>query len=310
MTGGAAAKLLCQASDPEWLELRRTGITASDLPVILGLVSWDSPWALYHRKRGLLPEVEQTDRMRLGSWLEDMIAGYWWDNYGMEASIDYGGLFASSDRPWQMATPDRTLLDRDTKLDAVLECKTSATRDGWGEPGTGDVPAHVRAQVLWQMDTLGVATGHVAVCFLPSGEFRSYTITWEPGWHDDILGWRDEAWLFLQSVRGELPAPPVDALTVTTKALQAVYAGLDDTQTAELDRELVGSWDSAKAMAKSFQRDVDAYQNAIREAMGTAGTATVNGRPVLRRQVSKRAGYEVAPGVVDKLVRIKQEDEQ
>jgi predicted phage-related endonuclease len=36
-------KLLCSPGDPEWLELRRTGITASDLPVIMGLVSWDSP---------------------------------------------------------------------------------------------------------------------------------------------------------------------------------------------------------------------------------------------------------------------------
>jgi putative phage-type endonuclease len=315
------AKLLCQASDPEWLELRRTGITASDVPVILGLVSWDSPWALYHRKRGLLPEVEQTDRMRLGSWLEDMIAGYWWDNYGMEASIDYGGLFASSDRPWQMATPDRTLLDRDTKLDAVLECKTSATRDGWGEPGTGDVPAHVRAQVLWQMDTLGVATGHVAVCFLPSGEFRSYTITHGPECqldhpekvvdclHLEMKMLRTAGLEFYRRITGDLPAPPVDGLTVTTKALQQVYAGLDDTQTAELPPGLWDSWDDTKTIAKRATADADMFQNRIREAMGTAGTATVDGRPVLRRQVSKRAGYEVAPGVVDKLVRIRQEDD-
>jgi putative phage-type endonuclease len=311
---------LCQASDPEWLELRRTGITASDLPVILGLVSWDSPWALYHRKRGLLPEVEQTDRMRLGSWLEDMIAGYWADNYGYE--VQPGNLFASVERPWQMATPDRVVLTPAWAPDGVLECKTSATRDGWGGPGTADVPAHVRAQVLWQMDTLGVGVGHVAVCFLPSGEFRSYTIehdtqTGESHQLDidgrclacrDQYAMRQAGLEFYRRITGDLPAPPVDALTVTTRALQQVYAGLNDTQTAELDPGVYGAWDEAKAALKEAETDVAEYQNAIREAMGTAGTATVDGRPVLRRQVSKRAGYEVAPGVVDKLVRIKQED--
>src|SRR5215831_16000965 len=189
-------KLLCSPDAPEWLELRRSGITASDLPAIMGLVSWDSPWALYHRKRGTLPEVEQSDRMRLGSWLEESIASAW-SHPGpkmLDAWMDDPGLWASDERPWQMATPDRVLCSfqtehRDSVPVAVLECKTSATRDGWGSGWGSDcdatcltashdvVPAYVRAQVLWQMDTLGVATGHVAVVFLPSGEFRSYTIS-------------------------------------------------------------------------------------------------------------------------------------
>jgi putative phage-type endonuclease len=309
------AKLLCQASDPEWLELRRTGITASDVPVILGLVSWDSPWALYHRKRGLLPEVEQTDRMRLGSWLETSIA----DHFLHGDSSRFGtGLYQNIDRPWQMATPDFASIEDGW----VLECKTATSRDGWGEPGTSDVPAHVRAQVLWQMDTLGVGTGHVAVCFTWSGEFRSYTITHEDGCKADrpetavsclvcidIAAQREAGLEFYRRITGDLPAPPVDGLTVTTKALQAVYAGLDDTQTAEIRDSLYKPWLDQKARAKLAQSNADTFQNMIREAMGTAGTATVDGRSVLRRQVSKRAGYEVAPGITDKLVRIKDKED-
>jgi len=36
----------------EWLEVRRSGITATDIPVILGLSPWDSKFALWHRKAG------------------------------------------------------------------------------------------------------------------------------------------------------------------------------------------------------------------------------------------------------------------
>jgi putative phage-type endonuclease len=307
------AKLLCQAGDPEWLELRRTGITASDLPVILGLVSWDSPWALYHRKRGTLPEVEQSDRMRLGSVLEGWIAREWHDSAAYPGDLIDPGLYQNTDRPWQMATPDRlvTAYDDPDKITAVLECKTSATRDGWGETGSADVPAYVRAQVLWQMDTLGVDIGHVAVCFLPSGEFRSYTIT-----HDDIGPpicpqcrdvdlMREKGLDFYQRITGELPAPPVDALTVTTKALQAVYAGLDDTQTAELNADLVWTWDTVREAYRDAETRKRYADNQIREALGTAATGTLDGKPVLRRQIGKRAGYEVPPGITDKLVKIK-----
>src|SRR5690606_13226120 len=42
--------------NPRWYELRRTGVTASEIPVILGLSRWDSPWSLWHRKRGLIDD--------------------------------------------------------------------------------------------------------------------------------------------------------------------------------------------------------------------------------------------------------------
>jgi len=321
------AKLLCPASDPRWLELRRGGVTASDLPVIMGLVTWDSPWALYHRKRGLLPETVQTDRMRLGSWLEKSIAVHWRREAGEQTLSAINGLWQNDERPWQMATPDRCVL-RDREPVAVLECKTSATRDGWGKCWTardaecaeeyGKVPAYVRAQVLWQMDTLGVPTGHVAVVFLPSGEYRSYTIGHEDGCQADrvetavscmacidLALMRKHAHEFYRRITGELGPPPVDHLTVTTRALQEVYAGLDDTLQAELDRELVDLWVLSRNLLRGQQEEERFYTNRVRDALGKAGVGTINGEPVIRRTVSKRAGYEVAPGVQDKLTRIK-----
>jgi predicted phage-related endonuclease len=48
---------------PEWLDTRRAGVTATDIPVILGISSYESAYSLYYRKRGELPEVEDNDRI-------------------------------------------------------------------------------------------------------------------------------------------------------------------------------------------------------------------------------------------------------
>jgi putative phage-type endonuclease len=232
------AELVCGTADRDaWLAARRTGITATDITVIMGLVSWDSAWALWHRKKGLLPEVEASDRMRLGSWLEDRIINEWHRSSASIRDVSAGsGLYRSSARPWQLATPDRGIL-RDGELVGVLECKTSSTRDGWGPDGSAVVPAHVRAQVLWQMDTLEVGTGHVAVVFLPSGEFRSYTIGHttlilhvngeaQPGGCaacDDQRVMRIQGGIFLSRLQ-DGQAPAVDGSPVTTDALRHLNA--------------------------------------------------------------------------------------
>jgi hypothetical protein len=121
---------------------------------------------------------------------------------------------------------------------------------------------------------------------------------------------REKAHEFYRRITGDLPAPPVDHLTVTTKALQEVYAGLDDTLQAELDPGLYDAWGTARTIATVADRDAKLLTNRLREAMGKAGVGAINGDPVVRRTVSKRAGYEVAPGVQDKLTKIKPKEDK
>lgn len=177
---------------PEWHAARRGGVTATDIVTILGLSSWDSAYSLYWRKLGQVPEVEETDRMRLARDLEPIIFLRWLAEHD-DASPDERdfwyhespGLFRSSARAWQMATLDAVVGDhprhRDVPLTALsepLELKSwaDADRHAWDD----GPPPRVRAQVLWQMDVMDVAVGHVGVLFLPSGEFRSYVIEHAP----------------------------------------------------------------------------------------------------------------------------------
>lgn len=314
------AELVCAAGSEDWLAARREGITATDIVTIAGLVTWDSPWALYHRKLGLLPEVEQSDRMRLGSWLERSIAEHWQRTYHHAGDLadDPGWLWRSSVRPWQLATPDFTVTGYDSRAEqSVLECKTASRRDGWGEDGSDQVPAHVRAQVLWQMDTLGVSTGHVAVVFLPSGEFRSYTIRHDAK-HDhdpvtelstcapcnEIGDLRDLGFGFWSRILRRDP-PDLDGLEVTTEALRYVYPERGGTiELDEYGRGLMDKYDELGELRRVADLGFKKAQNQIRDFMGDNHEATTGGHVVFRRTVSKRAGYTVPPGETDTLRRI------
>jgi len=323
------AELVCSTADRDvWLAARREGITATDIATILGLVTWDSPFALYWRKKGKLPEVEESDRMRLGSWLEDQIA-WEWGRQGHPVPDESGNLYRSDVRPWQLATPDRV----SGAHGFVLECKTSATKDGWG-PGAmsqplpegelldewqgrvNQVPAHVRAQVLWQMDTLDVAVGHVAVVFLPSGEFRSYTITHDPA-HvltltesetcdlcRDIILMRGHGLAFMDRLERELP-PPVDGSPVTTGALRHLHAGAVKGKQAVIADRVARVYTEACHQVKQMEYLKRQTENQIREAMGDATLAVdPDGEVIARRDVFKNSGYTVSPFEVDRLVRV------
>ena len=61
-----------QRSD-EWFEWRRTGVTASESPIILGLSPYQTPWQLWAEKTGFRerPDLSDNPNVRRGVLLED-----------------------------------------------------------------------------------------------------------------------------------------------------------------------------------------------------------------------------------------------
>src|SRR5690606_31410808 len=122
--------------NPEWHELRREGVTASEIPVILGLSTWESPWSLWHRKRGLLDDTPAGESAYWGRHLEDAIADAAVDRVDTHGQLAFGrgGLYCHPQRRWQMATPDR-LVYYDGGLAALLEIKHPRSLAGWRSAG-------------------------------------------------------------------------------------------------------------------------------------------------------------------------------
>lgn len=309
-------ELVCSADDPRWLEERRRGVTATEIVAITGLApeAWEeNAYSLYHKKLGLIPDVHQdNDRLRLGRELEPLIIDRWaeQDNYvhkfvvSAGRSLGQAELWRSTARPWQMATPDRVLnwpYDGDESPVAVLECKSwaDADRDSWL---TGP-PPQVRAQSLWQMDTLDVARGHVGVLFLPSGEFRSYVIEHHPMcmWRDypdggglvagvctactDIGLMRSAGRDFLDRV--DLRDPPsLDGSGATLAALRARFVPLKGKE-AEIDADLWQTFDDLKDAITATEEHCRLFEAKIREQLGEATILTVGGVKVATRITGK-----------------------
>ncbi len=275
---------------PEWLAARKAGVTATDIVTILGLSSYDSPYSLFWRKLGQVPDVEDNDRFRLGRFLESYAADRWAEVTGKIPL--YGALYRHSIRSWQLAT-----LDRHIDYEPVeLKSWADADRSSW-EAGP---PPRVRAQVLWQMDVLDVAVGHVGVVFLPSGRFESYTIEHHHGWRDEITGlmsgpvecstcydiglMREAGEEFWRRMRLELPPPDPDSSAATLAAVRARFTRQPAKQ-AEVSLGLWNAWYGAKQEADTWQELVRKYEIELREQAGEASELCVDGQLVARRVI-------------------------
>jgi putative phage-type endonuclease len=293
-------ELVCAASDPRWLAERRRGVTATDITAVLGLSPYQSPFGLWWEKTSPdMPAQVDSDRLRLGRELESYIVTRWGELQPPEIIIaEAPGLFRSSGRPWQLATPDRLIWPAYSDDRYPLEVKSWADADKsrWQD----GPPARVRAQVLWQMDTLDVGTGHVGVVFLPSGEFRSYVIKHESSYAGsewgcngdtcslciDILEMRHAGLEFYQRMIGELPPPDVDGSAATLAALRARFADPRKDKTAPIDGTLWAAWSDAKDVTAAFKSKAAGFEAEIREQLGEATLIEVDGKIAGRRIIS------------------------
>jgi putative phage-type endonuclease len=261
----AAVEIMPPGSDQEdrdaWLRARSAGVTASEVATILGLSKWDSPMALYFRKRGELEEEPTNYRMALGLALEPYIASCFTEITGLSVSQS-AGLLANKDRPWQMCTPDRIV----DGTDIPCELKTALSEDEWGASGSDDVPLAYRCQILWQADCLGVDVGYICTVFLRSGEPRWYQVEWDA---EDVGVMRDAAEEFLGYLERE-EVPPADAAEATQRALRAMYRSEDGVPDAVCGKGLLRSYRAALKAYSDAEARKRLATNKIRLAMGTS----------------------------------------
>lgn len=305
----AAPRLIPTSGEAEWLAARRTGITASEIAVVMGLSPYSSPYALYHQKLGVLDGPDETDAMALGKHMESYVAAKFAERFP-EFGIGGDGLtlWAHADRPWQMATPDRIVFEA-ARLSgpnlAVLECKIDGGSDEWGDDGSDQIPVHYRCQVLWQMDVMGVATGYVAAFLWSRRKVRVYEITLDSGALADLKIMRDTAWCFLDDIRdGREPA--IDWRPATTDALKRLHPDVEDRD-VPVSRMPIIQYRAACKAYKAAERRKDLATNRLRQLLGNGHRITdaLTGEVVARRDVYDVKAHTRKASHVDKLVPVK-----
>lgn len=277
----------------EWFALRRQGITATDLPLILGLVpeKYGNALTVWLDKRGFDVPDSDDEAAMWGVLQEPLVAGVWGDRFG--TPVHPVGVLANDAHRWQRASLDRLVeVCPDGDGPCALEIKTRSAFKSrlWRR----DVPDDTLAQVLWQIVVSGFMHIHVATLL---GGQRMRTFRVDAVGNEAIIELlvekARELWAAVES--GE--QPEVDPSEAMERALDVLFP--DRTGELELPesrvRDLLRGRTDALDAERAAKKAKAAWRAAVKEALGDRDTITVGGKKIVSIRWHDRAGYTVEP---------------
>ena len=166
----------------------------------------------------------------------------------------------------------------------LVEIKTARSAEGWGEPGSDEVPDAYLVQVQHYLAVTGLSIADVAV-LIGGSDFRLYEVPVDPELQGILIDVEGAFWDRVQ--RGDPPDPITYA---DTQKRWPTSAALTVQASSEIEHA-VQALRSEKAEIAAREKFADALQAAICAAMGEGdvlvyGDATLatwrDGKPPLR----------------------------
>jgi len=283
-----------------WLAARYDGLTATDIPKIIGMSKWGNPRSVWEAKTTRTDNSPVGEPAHWGTLLEPVVADEWSRREGV--TIHQVGVLAHRDHPWRRASLDRVVTGCPHAHGGpcALEVKTkSAFLTGQWDPDTDRLPEDVEAQVAWQLHVTGLPHVHVAV-LLGGQRLIQVTVERDREVEELLVKHAVEFW-------GHVTArtmPPVDYDETAVKVLENLFPDRSGGVTVpEGDAvRLTQAWADASAdvaRARAAVKAAEARRTAVRAEMldllGPADTAWVKGRetPAWAMKRTVRRGYTV-----------------
>lgn len=261
---------------PEWA--RR--VSPSKAAAILGLSPWDSPRATWHKMHGDIPRDDETPAMERGNLCEPAVLAWWRKHHTHET---WGEQVTMTLGEWCVATPD-ALTDFEG-APILVEAKTAANMDDWGDPGTDQIPTYYLTQVyvamhVFHLNGVPVERTHVPVLGGRRLLFSNYVVEYNAAIGAELLARLKD---FHDSLSTDEP-PPLDDSVATFNAVRKAHPDIDRGESVELTekeaRDLVNWCDEIKSTEASVRR----VKSVAIDRMGRAQYATHNGVRIARRQ--------------------------
>ncbi|MFF0143593.1 YqaJ viral recombinase family protein [Streptomyces sp. NPDC005227] len=167
--------LSADADRADWLLARRLGLGSSDVAALLGISRYGNALSVWHDKTGGLPlESDDSEPALWGRAFEETVAREWARRN--RSVVRRVGLVQNTDRPWQMCTLDRRVLecplaDGREKCAVEIKCRDKMKASQF-RAGVAD---DVLVQTLWQADVCGYDHIHAAV-LIGGNDYRQYVI--------------------------------------------------------------------------------------------------------------------------------------
>jgi putative phage-type endonuclease len=285
----AARQILPALTDRgTWLAERRLGIGGSDAPVLLGESKYQSKYGLWLDKTGQAEDIETSDAMRRGNWLEPNLADWFADETGL--AVETCGLLASLERDHVRTTPDRLVADG-----GVLEIKThSVYADVAREWRDGGISRSAYIQAQQQLAVTGRSHAWFVAFIDPSPHLRG-PVPRDEELIAEILDQSDRFWI--EHVLTGVP-PEVDLADITDDELAlrwptSVPGTAVEAKYPALVEQLLDERAEIKAATKATDHRLAEVESALKVFIGDAEVLTIGSRPVFTYKTSNRAAYTV-----------------
>lgn len=280
---------------PEWHERRRSSITGTDVPAILGASDYAGPYEVWARITGRIePSTESNAYMRWGNATEAANREELSREYRLEVT-DSTGLCVDDERDWLVATNDGLVATSERPDLGVWEGKSPSrwTADQWAD---GRCPRAYQVQTQVNMRVMGLDWGIISAFIPPNGPgdelLRVRHVERNEDFQRAMIDEIDRFWH--EYVLTDTPPPATAKDLGVLKALHAQ----DNGSARFLDAEIEQAW-KLRQVAKSA---ISEYQEAVREqdakiiqALGEHAYGVLPDGQVISYGTVERKGYTVEP---------------
>ncbi len=170
----------------EWLELRRKGITGTDVAKIMGRSKWGKPLDVYKDKHGLSMPPQMNPAMVHGIEAEPRIINmYSKKNKVIVAQV---GHLIHAEESWIIGNPDGIVVNEKGDWIKGLEIKTGSNKKYWSSTSDPEIyiPEEYMWQCRWYMALTQLSQWDVAV-LLQNEEYRQYELYRDPVIEKEML---------------------------------------------------------------------------------------------------------------------------
>lgn len=253
---------------------RQKFIGGSDVPIILGLVSWNTRYGLYLEKIGEKQpsDLSNVDRVQAGILMEDVIATLYQRKYGKKLRRVNERITCSANGFPQAAQIDRMIVGERIPLE--IKNQDSMMRPYWGEEGSSDIAVHYYPQVQHQILVKKAPCAEVAA-FFGGNTLVRYVVPRDDAFIVDMIAAEAAFW---HCVETRTPPEPIDVEEATLMWSRAPAVKLEGLP---MHAELVGFiWDT-KVKIKAMENMVEAAKVPIMKALQLTGDTLTLGKASL-----------------------------
>lgn len=278
----------------EWLSIRKNYIGGSEAGALIGLNEHETPYTLWAKKTGRIPEFAGNVTTRVGAYLEELVAKMFSEETGKRVRKK-NRVIVNDAYPFACADVDRIIVGEQ----ALLEIKTTNSIPVMRKTRAGEYPSTWYCQMTHYLAVTGFERAYLAV-LVGGREFLIFTLERDQAEIDALMEAEEKFWKLVQD---DTP-PEMDGNERTSEALREVYETVTEEEEADLgEREvLLEEYRNLLKVREGYGKRMEQIKQILMQELGsresgTCGRFRVVWKPQRRETISVEKLREVYPEV-------------